>query len=411
MSLVLPASALAASPPTVISSFVPSSIGVGDTSALSYWITDPPGNGSLTGVGFTDTLPSGLFVDTPNGTNISKGCTGSPTLTANSGSQTIELSGATVAAGRADTATVTSGSDSVTDSSITSGDAGKLVTGTGIPPLTYVGTVTPGASFLLTSTPSTQVNVNATADGSSVTISPFCNVSVSVTSNTAGAYQNSTGDVTSNEGGDGNSDTETLTVLNPPTVTLTSPANHATYAQGQKVIANYSCQDDPNGPGIAQGGCQGNVPSGSAINTTRPGLRSFTVTATSEDGQVTFKTVSYTVAGSNKFAVRNLYSVPKGRIGFDVKVQSRGKLEVTEKAVVKGQADQKPVAFGQLSPVVSGDEGFAVYPSSSGKALVSQVRSANSSGHHEQILVTVTMKFTPPGATARTQTYEVMVSP
>jgi len=71
---------------------------------------------------------------------------------------------------RTDAATVTSGSDSVADTSILASDQGKTVTGTGIPTGTYVGSVTTGTGFLLSSSTTSQVNVNATANGSSVTI-------------------------------------------------------------------------------------------------------------------------------------------------------------------------------------------------------------------------------------------------
>jgi hypothetical protein len=78
------------------------------------------------------------------------------------------------AAGRLDTATVTNGSATVTDTSIAAADQGKLVSSlnNSIPtnPLTYVGTVTPGASFLLSSSPSSQVNVNAVGAATSVVI-------------------------------------------------------------------------------------------------------------------------------------------------------------------------------------------------------------------------------------------------
>src|SRR6202030_3982380 len=123
--LIFPASALATSPPSITSSFFPSSIGIGDTSTISYAIIDPTGNTTVTNAGFTDTLPTGVMVDTPNGSNVGKSCNpASPapaaSLTANSGSSTITLSGAIVKAGRDDTATVTSGSATVTDAGITS---------------------------------------------------------------------------------------------------------------------------------------------------------------------------------------------------------------------------------------------------------------------------------------------------
>jgi len=64
----------------------------------------------------------------------------------------------------------TNGSATVTDTSITAADLGKAVTGTGVPANTYVGTVTVGASFLLSSTIGSQTNVNATATNNPVSL-------------------------------------------------------------------------------------------------------------------------------------------------------------------------------------------------------------------------------------------------
>jgi hypothetical protein len=49
----------------------------------------------LTGVGFTDTLPAGLVVSTPNGLT---GTCGGGTITATAGSNSVSLTGATLAA-------------------------------------------------------------------------------------------------------------------------------------------------------------------------------------------------------------------------------------------------------------------------------------------------------------------------
>ena len=80
---------------------------------------------------------------------------------------------------RTDTATVTSGSGTVSDSSITWSDFGKPVTGTGIPTNAFVGNVTYGTSFVLSSVqgqnvpyyPGTTTAFNATANGTSITVS------------------------------------------------------------------------------------------------------------------------------------------------------------------------------------------------------------------------------------------------
>jgi hypothetical protein len=72
--------------------------------------------------------------------------------------------------GRTDAATVSSGSATVLDASVQATDTGDPVSGTGIPAGTFVGTVTAGTSFLLSSSSTSQVNVNATANGTSVVI-------------------------------------------------------------------------------------------------------------------------------------------------------------------------------------------------------------------------------------------------
>src|SRR6202035_612782 len=101
-------------------------------------------------------------------------------------------------------------------------------------------------------------------------------------------YQNSTGPVSSDNGGTGNSDTESLTVVAPPTISVQTPGNNAAYDFGQRVITRFSCQEAANGPGLT--GCTGNVDdsatdltSGSALLTSVAGPHTFTVTATSAD--------------------------------------------------------------------------------------------------------------------------------
>lgn len=69
-------------------------------------------------------------------------------------------------AGNYRTATATSGSATLTSSTILAGDAKRPITGVGIPAGTYVGTVVEGVSFKLTSDPFSQVDVLVTASGS-----------------------------------------------------------------------------------------------------------------------------------------------------------------------------------------------------------------------------------------------------
>jgi hypothetical protein len=102
-------------------------------------------------------------------------------------------------------------------------------------------------------------------------------------------------------------DTVTVTVAaapGAPTATITTPANGATYTQGQVIDASYTCAESGNGPGLKPGtaGCSGTVPNGAAINTSTVGPQTFSVTATSTDGQSTTQTSGYTVAAAAKLA-------------------------------------------------------------------------------------------------------------
>src|SRR5262249_10495627 len=76
----------ALSPPTIAKGFAPSLISVGETSALTFTITNPNASTALTGVAFSDPFPAGLVVATPNGLT---GSCGGRTLTATAGAARV----------------------------------------------------------------------------------------------------------------------------------------------------------------------------------------------------------------------------------------------------------------------------------------------------------------------------------
>ncbi|MBM2823751.1 MAG: hypothetical protein HW413_2497, partial [Thermoleophilia bacterium] len=67
----------------------------------------------------------------------------------------------------------------------------------------------------------------------------------------------------------------------------------ADYTLGQVVLADYACEDEAGGSGLAS--CIGDVPDGSPINTLSIGAKTFTVTATDNIGNQASQTHAYSV--------------------------------------------------------------------------------------------------------------------
>jgi hypothetical protein len=78
-----------------------------------------------------------------------------------------------------------------------------------------------------------------------------------------------------------------------PRITITAPANGASYTKGSTALAAYTCNEGGITSPIAT--CTGTVATGHPIDTSSTGLKSFTVTATDKAGNHTTTTVKYTV--------------------------------------------------------------------------------------------------------------------
>ncbi len=353
------------SPPTIVKSFGSASAPLNGTTSLSFAIVNSNPSTALSGIAFTDTLPAGLVVaPSPHLSNVCGG-----TATAVAGAATVSLAGGTLAASGSCTVTVavegtTAGtkSNSVQVSSteggtgntskaslsvvappvITKAFAGATVSLNGTTSLRFTitnpasNTVSlTGVAFsdtlppgLVVSTPnglsgSCGGTVSAPAGSSSISLSggaipvnSSCSFAVNVAAKTAGLKSNSTGAVSSDNGGSGNAAAATLAVVGPPTVTISSPVDGSVFTRGQVVSARYACAEDPNGPGIRS--CSGPVASGSPIDTSTAAPHSFTVTATSSDGQTASQTIHYKVANATP---------PRSRIVSLRPVMRAGKLK------------------------------------------------------------------------------------
>jgi hypothetical protein len=95
--------------------------------------------------------------------------------------------------------------------------------------------------------------------------------------------------------GNSASTTVTYTVVDrgAPTITVGSPAEGGVYKLGQRVLADYSCADEPGGSGVAT--CVGSVAVGAALDTSEVGPKRFQVRTADNAGNSASRTVAYSV--------------------------------------------------------------------------------------------------------------------
>lgn len=269
-------------PPAIAKAFSPASVGISDQATLTFTLTNPNTGVALSGVAFSDTYPAGLLNATPAGAVST--CGG--TLTAGDGANSVSLTGAAIAAGGSCLVTVnvssaTAGTYNNTSGSVTStnGGIGNTASATltvlqqitvvkSFSPVTIAPNATSVLTILLTNPNGTAITGAAFADtypaglvntasasgattcvggtvtaangGSSVALASgtvpangSCTVSVNVTSAAAGAYNNSTGPVTSTNAGTAAAGSATLTVVSPDLrLTKTHSGNFTVGVQG-----------------------------------------------------------------------------------------------------------------------------------------------------------------------------------
>lgn len=289
-------------PPTIAKAFDPAVISLNGVTVLTITVTNPNANRvELSGVGFTDVLPVGLVVATPNG--LSNSCNG--TAAAVAGSTNISLAGASIPAPNTSCtvivnveATALGQYTNITGPvSSTNGGAGNTGTSNLIvatpPTITKVfggTTIALGASTSLTFTinnPNTATSLSGVAfvdnlpsglvvstpngltgacGAGSIAASPgtqsisltagtvatngSCTFSVNVTAMSAGNQVNTTGSVSATIGGTGNAATATVNVLAPD---LTIAKSHSgNFYEGQ-IGATYTITVSNVGAGPTAG--------------------------------------------------------------------------------------------------------------------------------------------------------------
>jgi uncharacterized repeat protein (TIGR01451 family) len=366
----------AISPPTISKSFNPTTVPVNGTSVLGFTVTNPDAVIGQTGIAFTDNLPAGLVVSNPNG--LTGNC-GGGTITAVAGSATVSLAGAALATGASCSFSVnvtptSAGAKVNTTGTIASIEGGTGATSTstltaiasptfaksfsptttsinGLSALSFTitnpnaGTAISNIAFtdtlpagLVVSTPNGQTGscgagtITAVAGSGSVSLSGAtlaasgsCTFAVNVTPSSAGAKLNTTGNITSTEGGTGSPATATLTVLAVPTITKSFTPNGIA-VNGTSALS-FTITNPNAGNSISGVGFTDSFPAGVVVKTPN-GLSGScgggTITATAGAGSVSLSGATLAASASCTFSV-NVTSTTAG-----TKVNTTGNVTSTD---------------------------------------------------------------------------------
>ncbi len=110
-----------------------------------------------------------------------------------------------------------------------------------------------------------------------------------------------------------------------PTASIAAPIDGGVFTQGQTVLADYSCADGDI-IHVDEVTCVGTVADGSPIDTSTPGAKSFTVTATDEHGDTSDLTAHYTVGDQAGLCSATAIGLPQN---LDLGVANGGQVPCT----------------------------------------------------------------------------------
>jgi len=202
----------------------------------------------------------------------------------------------------------------------------------------------------------------------------------------------------------------TVDAVGPPTATITTPRDNQTFTLGESVATLFNCADAAGAPGINTcADSNGATGKAGLLSTSKAGHFTYTVTATSKDGQSATATIHYTVVAmqTSPFAVSHIKVGRKGTVEFDVSVSGPGIIRVLEAASKLDAQKSRALARSARGPVLRPGPNEFVFArvtkiAASGRTYIFKVR-PDAAGqrlvcnHQHPVLIRLLVAFTPHG--------------